>query len=207
MDPSFAYAAGPGAQGLSWYVTFPAAAGDASSLVVSTENGPQSVVASAGMLSGTDPLVRVAETVKGGLRTSMVRRNSWNVFLLYYGACLCHVGWSFDFPTHITDVVPIECLQRREQYALFSTAVSRKIDDHAWDGTGYSWQINSSSRHTIAAAPWYKCSNSAFSEQDLQSSARNDTFQDSSGTHLLNSSETLCMRSAAVNLILLLTLR
>lgn len=83
MDPSFAYDAGPGAQGLSWYVTFPAAAGDASSLVVSTENGPESVVASAGMLSGTDPLVRVAETVKGGLRTSMVRPNSGNVFHKY----------------------------------------------------------------------------------------------------------------------------
>lgn len=83
MDPSFAYVAGPGAQGLSWYVTFPAAAGDASSLVVSTENGPESVVASAGVLSGTDPVVRVAETVKGGLRTSMVRFISSNIFRLY----------------------------------------------------------------------------------------------------------------------------
>ena len=72
MDPSFAYSAGPGAQGLSWYVTFPPAAGDASSLVVSTENGPESVVASAGTLTGTDPLVRVVEAVKGGLRTTMV---------------------------------------------------------------------------------------------------------------------------------------
>lgn len=83
MDPSFAYAAGPGAQGMSWYVTFPPSAGDASSFVVSTENGPESVVASAGTLSGTDPLVRVAEIVKGGLRTSMVSFISSSVLFLY----------------------------------------------------------------------------------------------------------------------------
>lgn len=84
MDPSFAYAAGPGAQGLSWYVIFPPVAGDASSLVVSTENGPESVVASAGVLSGTDPLVRVTEIVKGGLRTSMVSFISSKVFFSFF---------------------------------------------------------------------------------------------------------------------------
>lgn len=72
-DPSFAYAAGPATQGLSWYVTFAPTAGDASSLVVSTGNGPESVLASAGTLTGTDPFVRVVEVVKGGLPTSMVR--------------------------------------------------------------------------------------------------------------------------------------
>lgn len=70
--PSFAFEAGPAAQGLSWYVTFPAAAGDASTLLVSTGNGPQSTAASAGTLSGTDPVVSVAEVTKGGLLTTVV---------------------------------------------------------------------------------------------------------------------------------------
>lgn len=72
VDPSFAYNAGPSTRGLSWFVTFPSAAGDVSSLVVSTENGPESVVASAGTLTGTDPFVVTTESVKGGLPTSMV---------------------------------------------------------------------------------------------------------------------------------------
>lgn len=75
-DPSYPYTAGPSAQGVSWHITFPPAAGDASSLIVSTGNGPESVpgstLASAGTLSGTDPFVTVAESRKGGLMTSMV---------------------------------------------------------------------------------------------------------------------------------------
>lgn len=75
-DPSYPYTAGPSAQGLSWHITFPPAAGDASSLIVSTGNGPGSVpgsvLASAGTLSGADPFVTVVESRKGGLMTSMV---------------------------------------------------------------------------------------------------------------------------------------
>lgn len=76
VDPIYTYTAGPAAQGLSWYVTFPPASGDASSLIVSTGNGPESVpgsvLASSGTLSGTDPFVTVSEYQKGGLMTSMV---------------------------------------------------------------------------------------------------------------------------------------
>lgn len=75
-DPTYPYTAGPAAKGLSWYVTFPSASGDVSSMIVSTGNGPASVPgsfsASAGTLSGTDPIVSVAELQKGGLNTNMV---------------------------------------------------------------------------------------------------------------------------------------
>lgn len=76
VEPTYPYSAGPAAQGLSWYVTFTPASGDAPSLIVSTGNGPESVpgsvLASAGTLTGTDPFVTVAEFQKGGLLTSMV---------------------------------------------------------------------------------------------------------------------------------------
>ncbi len=76
VDPIFPYTAGPAAKGLSWYVTFPSASGDVSSMIVSTGNGPASVPgstsASAGTLSGTDPIVSVEELQKGGLSTNMV---------------------------------------------------------------------------------------------------------------------------------------
>lgn len=72
FDPSFAYAAGPNSKGLSWYVTFPPTAGDAPHFLVSTKNGPESILASTGTLTGTDPSVSVTEVVKGGLQTSMV---------------------------------------------------------------------------------------------------------------------------------------
>lgn len=76
VDASYPYSAGPAAHGLSWHITFPAASGDASSLIVSTGNGPASVpgsiLASAGTLSGTDPFVSVSEFRKGGLLTTMV---------------------------------------------------------------------------------------------------------------------------------------
>lgn len=76
MNPSYPYVAGPTAQGLSWYITFPPTSGDVSSLIVSTGNGaasvPGSVLASAGTLTGTDPFVSAKEFQKGGVMTSMV---------------------------------------------------------------------------------------------------------------------------------------
>lgn len=70
--PSFAYVTGTAAKGLAWYVTFAPSAGDVSSLIVSTGNGPESILASAGTLTGTHQLVSVAESVKGGLLRNMV---------------------------------------------------------------------------------------------------------------------------------------
>lgn len=71
--PVYGYGAGPSSFGNSWAITFPTSAGDASSLLVSTENGPQSrTTASAGTLTGTDARVIVIETVKGGLLTQAV---------------------------------------------------------------------------------------------------------------------------------------
>ena len=76
LNPTYPYTAGPAAQGLSWYVTFPPTSGDVSSMIVSTGNGPASVPgspsASAGTLSGTDPIVSVREFQQGGLHTSIV---------------------------------------------------------------------------------------------------------------------------------------
>lgn len=62
---------GAAARGRSWHVTFPTVAGDVASLVVSTENGPESTISSSGTLTGTDPTARVSEVVKGGLRTKL----------------------------------------------------------------------------------------------------------------------------------------
>lgn len=56
-------------------MTFPATTGDAAHFLVSTKNGAESILASAGTLTGTDPTVRVAEVVKGGLQTRMVNTN------------------------------------------------------------------------------------------------------------------------------------
>ena len=76
IDPAYPFIAGPTAQGLSWYITFPPASGDVPSLIVSTGNGaesiPGSMLASAGTLTGTDPFVTVKEFRKGGVLTSMV---------------------------------------------------------------------------------------------------------------------------------------
>lgn len=76
VDPIYPYIAGPTVQGLSWRITFPAASGDVSSLIVSTGNGaasiPGSVLASAGTLTGTDPFVTAMEVQKGGVLTSLV---------------------------------------------------------------------------------------------------------------------------------------
>lgn len=79
-DPSFDFFASPGAHGLYWRITFPPAAGNIASLVVSTGNGPESVIASAGTLTGTDPVVTVAEITEGGLRTELVSpvASSWH---------------------------------------------------------------------------------------------------------------------------------
>lgn len=76
VEPIYPYMAGPTAQGLSWYITFPPASGDVSSLIVSTGDGvdtvPGSVIASAGTLTGTDPFVTAKEFRKGGVMTTMV---------------------------------------------------------------------------------------------------------------------------------------
>lgn len=76
MDPTYPYIAGPTAQGLSWYITFPPTSGDVSSLIVSTGNGavsvPGSILASAGTLTGTDPFVTVMGFQNGGVMTSIV---------------------------------------------------------------------------------------------------------------------------------------
>ena len=72
LNPSFVYAVGDHSEGVSWYVTFPPTAGDAATFLVSTGNGPGSVLASAGTLTGTDPTVGVMEVIKGGLHTRMV---------------------------------------------------------------------------------------------------------------------------------------
>lgn len=78
VDPAYPYVAGPTTQGLSWYITFPPASGDVSSLIVSTGNGadsvPGSVLASAGTLTGTDPFVTAKEFRKGGIVASVVTR-------------------------------------------------------------------------------------------------------------------------------------
>lgn len=76
IEPAFGYLAEPAAQGLSWYVTFAPAAGKIPSMIVSTENGPESTVASAGTLTGMDPTVRVTKVVEGGLPTELASFHS-----------------------------------------------------------------------------------------------------------------------------------
>lgn len=72
VDSSLEDTIGSTSRGYSWFVTFPIDLGDASSLALSTENGPESTMSSAGTLTGTDPVVGVTEVVKGGLQTEYV---------------------------------------------------------------------------------------------------------------------------------------